>query len=467
MTARTAFTWMILCLVLKPNAFSATTMQKHDDFAADPHWKLFSTRKAPEEWPRVTQSFGYAAGQIGGIISRSTAPASYARIIKPKTLDQHLRATGKFRVTKNLGNSGVLFGWFKESSRGWRTPNSLVFRIDGNGPSFWMFFEYGTQSGFTGGKGCFKGDRYQTTPTKPFSADGAIHTWSLEYNPAGNENRGEITFVLDNLPWTLPLHEGARTDGGIFNRFGILNQQLSGDGVEAWFTDLTLDGERIDLSSDPNWEGRANKTNFTDKIVRPFDNAAWRATSLAGGAAGEIGGVFWRDDPPAFYAAPIGKLSLDNELFAAGRIVMTGAAADSGVYIGWFNAASKTNRSVHDRSITQTNSLAIAIEGPSQVGHYFRAAAWNSAGEGILQLHGPVIGPDSKPRRWSLRYSPQGADGRGLITVTLDAAQTSIALPDRMRQKGAEFDHFGFFNFQPDGHYVQIFIDDLEYSANR
>ena len=82
-----------------------------------------------------------------------------------------------------------------------------------------------------------------------------------------------------------------------------------------------------------------------------------------------------------------------------------------------------------------------------------------------MQNQGPVLPPDSKPRRWSLRYSPKAAAGRGQITITLDSAQTSIDLPHNMRQYGATFDHFGFFNFQPDGHYVEVFIDDLEYSA--
>src|SRR5204862_5096938 len=127
---------------------------------------------------------------------------------------------------------------------------------------------------YTDGKGCFEGDRYQTTPTKPFSADGAVHTWSLECNPTGNDNRGLITFTLDGQPWTLPLHDSDRTDAAMFNRFGIFNQQLSGDGLEAWFADLTLNGERLDLSHDPSWEMRGNRTNFTDKIVRPFNDAA-------------------------------------------------------------------------------------------------------------------------------------------------------------------------------------------------
>lgn len=445
-------------------AFAADIVQKREDFTVDPKWQIFTTRQAPSPWPRVTQNFGWKRGEVGGLISRSTVPASYARVIPAKTLNQPLKASGKFRLTKNFGNSGILFGWFNESSRGWRTPNSLVFRLDGNGPGYWVFFEYGTQHGLTAGKGCFEGERYQTTRTKPFAADGTEHTWSLEYSPT-TDGGGLITFVLDEQPWTIAVDPSHKADGAIFNRFGILAVQLSGDGAEAWFSDLLVDGERIDLSNDPKWESRGARAEFAAPIVRPFNDAKWRPTAQAGGQTGEIGGVFWRDDPPAFYATSCGPLTLEDELFASGRIVLADAATDSGVYFGWFNATSKTNRPARDRTITQTNALVIAIEGPSRIGHYFRAAFWNSAGQGILQSEGPVLPPDGKPRLWSLHYVPTAANGRGEITIILGDETTSVALPDGVRKSGAIFDHFGFLNFQPDGHYVKVFIDDLEFSA--
>jgi hypothetical protein len=462
-----------VCLIA-PTTFAADLIQRRDDFTTNPNWQTFSTRRPPDPWPRVKQDFGWHSGpfpgattpgQIGGLISRSTVHASYARAIPEKNLTQPSRASGKFRIAKNFGNSGILFGWFNETSRGWRTPNSLVFRLDGNGPGFWVFFEYGTRHGLTAGKGCFEGDRYQTTSTKPFPTDGAIHTWQLEYDPGAANDRGLVTLALDGQIWTLPLEPGHKADGASFNRFGILNMQLSGDAAEAWFADLTLDNEAIDLSRDPQWRSAGSHADFRDPIVRPFNDASWQPTSHAGGKPGEIGGVFWRDDPPAFFATPVGKLTLDDELHASGRIIMTAAAADSGVYLGWFNAASKTNRPPRDRTITQTNALAIAIEGPSRIGHYFRAAAWNAAGQGILQDEGPVIQPDNQLRTFSLDYSPNAAAGRGQITVTLDADKISITLPEHMRQNSATFDHFGFFNFQPDGHYVKIFLDDLEFTS--
>jgi hypothetical protein len=90
MKMRTNFACMFLIIAFVTESFSAATIQKREDFSADPHWESFSTRKTPAEWPRVVQSFGWssnqfpnttASGQIGGLISRSTIPASYARVI--------------------------------------------------------------------------------------------------------------------------------------------------------------------------------------------------------------------------------------------------------------------------------------------------------------------------------------------------------------------------------------------------
>jgi len=114
----------------------------------------------PSPAPSTRQDFGHRAsnraggkepGEIGGRIQRSATPASYAKVIPERTLDARLTASGKFAVRSNDGGSGMLFGWFHDTSRGWRTPNSLAFRIDGNGGKYWVFFEYGTRNWLTGG----------------------------------------------------------------------------------------------------------------------------------------------------------------------------------------------------------------------------------------------------------------------------------------------------------------------------
>jgi hypothetical protein len=442
---------------------------RREDFSTDPFWESYRSRLLPNPLPITRQDFGWrnvqqadgAHNEIGGWIQRSLTPAWFAKIIPRRTLDDKLSASGKFAVSRDDSSSGTLFGWFNETSRGWRTPNSLVFRLDGNGGKYWVFYEYGTRHWLTGGEGCFEGDRYQTTPTKPFPANGTAHTWSLSYDPAEAGGRGLIRFVLDGKTYTHALAPGHRADGAEFNRFGVFNVQNTGSGMEVSFYDLHLDGQPIDLSNRPDWEARGNKVEFPDRHMRPFHDFGWLSTSKAGGKAGEIGGIIWRDEVPAFYAAKVGPLHLEQELFASGKIAFNGAGSDSGVYLGWFDSRSKTNKSLPDLKEPQANLLAILLEGPSRIGHYLRAAYSNARGHGIFQDSGPIIRPDGRVHQWSVRYSPQS----GQITVQLDADTRVLAMKPEHRQEGATFDRFGLFNLQEGGHFVDVALDDVTYTV--
>ncbi len=443
--------------------------QRFEDFTSDPHWESYRSRLLPDPLPITRQDFGWrdtvhadgTRGAIGGWIQRSLTPASFAKVIAIRTLNDRLSASGKFAVTRDEGSSGTLFGWFHETSRGWRTPNSLVFRLDGNGGKYWVFYEYGTRRWLTGGGGCFEGDRYQTTPTRPFPADGTTHTWSLEYDPNGAPGNGLITFVLDGKGYTQALAPDHKVDGAEFNRFGVFNVQTTGSGMDVSFRDLKLDGRPLDLSSDPGWEARGNKVEFRDRHMRPFHDFGWLATSKAGGNPGEIGGIIWRDEQPAYYAGKAGPLSLEDELVASGRIAFNGAGSDSGVYLGWFNSMSRTNKMASDHQQPQTNILAVLLEGPSRIGHYFRPAYATGGGSGAIQETGPIVRPDGRVHQWSIRYLPRA----GQITVQLDGETSTLAVSPEHRRQGASFDRFGLFNCQVGGHFVDLALDDLTYTS--
>ena len=452
-----------------PGALAQDPSRCCEDFTTDPQWESYRSRLLPNPLPVTRQDFGWrdtphpdgTRGEIGGWIQRSLRPAWFARTIPTRTLNERLSASGSFAVTRDEGASGVLFGWFHETSRGWRTPNSLVFRLDGNGGKYWVFYEYGTRHWLTGGGGCFEGNRYQTTSTRPFPADGTTHAWSLDYDPAGADGNGLITFLLDGKTHTLALAPGHKADGAEFNRFGVFNLQNTGSGMEAWFRGLKLAGQPLDLGGAAGWEGRGNNAQFEDRHMRPFHDFGWMATARAGGKSGEIGGVIWRDEQPAYYAGKVGPLTLADELFASGRIAFHGAGSDSGVYLGWFNSMSKTNKTTSDHQEPQTNVLAVLLEGPSIVGHYFRAAYRTARGDGVIQETGPIIRPDARVHRWSIHYAPQS----GQITVQLDGDRRTLALSPEHLKRGAFFDRFGLFNLQVGGHFVDIALDDLTYTV--
>ena len=453
------------------NARSDDSSVRFEDFTIDPHWESYRSKLLPKNVPVIRQDFGLTTFQgnpaIGGRVQRSLISAWFAKVIPARTFSDKLSASGRFSVTNDDGGSGLLFGWFNDTSRGWRTPNSLVFRIDGNGGRYWIFYEYGTRHWLTGGGGCFEGDRYQTTKTRPFSADGTAHTWSLNYDPQGNNREGLITLLLDGKTYRQPLLPGHKEDGAEFNRFGIFNLQTTGGALDAYFTDLVLDGAKVDLSNIEGWDAHGNKTQFEDRHLRPFHDFGWIPNNKAGRKPGELGGVIWRDEAPAYYANQVGPFSLEHELIASGTISFNAAGSDSGAYLGWFDSRSKTNKISSDHEQPQKNFLAILIEGPSRIGHYFRAHYQTATGEGQMKDGGPVIRPDGIVHQWSIHYLPQGANGTGEIEIRLDDKIETLALKPEHRKQGANFDRFGLFNLQVGGHFVDIAVDDLSYTAGQ
>jgi hypothetical protein len=460
--------WMALAVAFGSQTMAQDLSRRFDDFTSEPQWESYRSRLLPNPLPITRQDFGWrdtlqadgTRGEIGGWIQRALTPASFLKVIPTRTLNDRLSASGQFVVTRDDSSSGTLFGWFHETSRGWRTPNSLVFRIDGNGGKYWVFYEYGTRHWLTGGGGCFEGDRYQTTLTRPFKTDGTTHTWSLDYEPAGANGNGLMTFVLDGKIYSLPLAAGHKADGGEFNRFGMMNVQTTGSGMEVRFRDLKLGGQPFDLSSDTGWEARGNKVEFNDRHMRPFHDFGWMATGQAGGKLGEMGGIIWRDEKPAYYATKIGPLTFEDELFASGRIAFNGAGSDSGVYLGWFNSNAKTNKATSDHVQPQAGILAVLLEGPSRIGHYFRPAYATAKGEGRIQDAGPIIRPDARVHQWSIHYRPNS----GNIEVRLDDEMTTMSVSAQHRKQGATFDRFGLFNMQVGGHFVDIALDELTYT---
>lgn len=461
----------ILGFILVP-AESALSRDRTNDFSTDPQWDAKNNRIDPGNAPTVTQDFGYSMtnhcggekpGETGGTVQRSLTHASYAKVIPVRTLNDPLKASGKFCVTHAEGGSNVLFGWFNKDSRGWRTPNSLVMRLDGNGGKYWVFFEYGTQGYQTGGGSCFEGEAYQKTKTPPERADGTVHTWSLGYDPNAAGGQGEITFFLDDRKYVYSLPPGHKEDGAVFDRFGIMNAQTTGDKLTAWFDDLVLEGVKEDFSKDPGWEENGNRAKFVDRAVRPYHDFGFSQTKYAGGQPGETGGIIWRADEKkpeqsGYYADRVGPLGMDQPLHAGGRVAMTKAGADSAVLIGWFN--SETHIGTPPK-----NFAGIVVEGPSRIGHYFRPAYSNSNGDSAIQPEGPVIRPNSESHTWTLDYDPNGGGGNGKITVTLDSKSVSIELKPGVKKAGAVFDRFGMLSWQSGGHHVEIYLDDINYTA--
>ena len=154
----------VITILVSLGPLSAGLVQAQ--FGEPSGWESFRSRLRPENLSPITHNFGWSAtrraggeasGEIGGRIQRALKRCRYAMYLaETLTLDKAISAQGTLAVTDDEGSSGALIGFFDESSEGWRTPNSLAFRVDGNGGNYWLFFEYGTRNGKTGGMGVFE-----------------------------------------------------------------------------------------------------------------------------------------------------------------------------------------------------------------------------------------------------------------------------------------------------------------------
>jgi hypothetical protein len=427
----------------------------------------------------TTSHAGSGAGEMGGFVTPAAEPAYYARRIPRKTFQDRLAASGKL-VCRGPEFHALIAFFNADTINEWRTPNSVALRILGRGDVFYAFVEYATSrwraggdnpGGFatvsdaSSGKGQLRG----------FRTGGTVHTWSLEYDPAGNQGGGAVTVKLDGETAVCHLDPGHQADGAVFNRFGLLNIIKSVDGGgELWLDDVTVLGESEKFDRDPGWEGRDNRRTFVTTNIRPRFDFGYSPTRHAGGAAaGEIGGLVFRGDcrmPErlAFYGDRLGDLSLERPLRAAGRVCLRRGVSDSTTLIGFFHSGESMKVNSSQSSHVPRSFLGVSVEGPSAEGFYFQPA-YNAGGGsgGSPDRRPPYILPDGAAHAWTLAYSPAAAEGRGRITVTLDGQEVSLDLKAGEKEGGARFDRFGIVTTWIDGNGQEIFFDDLSYTAGQ
>src|SRR6266516_4667195 len=209
-------------------------------------------RAADPATRQIVQNFGFSssstnasgpAGEIGGFITPAGEPAFYGKIVTPTSLNDPLSASGILNVPEGGGHT--LIGFFNTNTvNEWRTPNTIALRIYGRGAYFLAYLEYGTGLWRAGGTS-FGGEA--AIPT-----GAADYPFSLTYDPNGAGRQGTVTATISSYSTVMTLDSGHKADGGIFNRFGILNVMKSADDPgQVWLDNVTINGEPHKFDSDP------------------------------------------------------------------------------------------------------------------------------------------------------------------------------------------------------------------------
>jgi hypothetical protein len=471
---------------------------KAESFDRDPGWEGHNNRVVPGRVPTVTQDFGYsktnvagrAGGELGGSVTRASEPAYYADRIGPVTLDEKLSASGTFALTKTTAGGGVFFGFFRaeQPGGGGRPTGSLGLDLDCERGGARLAVRLITGRNQSCGTFVTPFIPGQFRPT-PIRNDGTRYRWTLDYDPQGAGGRGQFRFTIhgdapkpgeftsadipenhkaearrrfpDVTAFTVDLPEGYRQQGTTFDHFGLMNMMKPGGRMSVYFDDLQYLGRTQDFSQDPKWDASGNRATYQAKDVSGAHDFGFSPTNHAGGAAGEVGGTFWRSGKYGYYADRVGPLTLDDRLEASGKVVLRSGGPDSDMFLGWFNGANK------DHPPTEAGHfLGVHVGGPTRVGHYFHPSLATAKGARAQAPAGPVLTP-GKLYEWSLVYDPAAEGGNGAATVTLGGESVTLPLKKGVKAQGARFDRFGLFTSDIGGQIVRIYLDDLKYTSAR
>jgi hypothetical protein len=480
-------TGCLLASILGCIAAGPGPTQRTERFDSDPHWEAVNNRPSPAIARTVRQDFGYslshnaggAAGEAGGFVTPAAEPAYYAKRIAPRTFQDAFGASGLLSCPGP--KTHVLLGFFNSGTLNeWRTPSSIVIRLQGRGDHFYAYVEYATQKWRAGGDspGGFATVRDPATgrsQLKGFPGGNAVYRWSLRYDPAANQGGGAIYVTLGDQSAVCNLDAGHKADGAVFNRFGLLNVIKSvDDGGEVWIDDVAVDGAREDFARDPGWQSFQSRRSYRTTNVRPHGDFGYSPTAHAGGRAGEMGGLVFRGDcrypgAMASYADRLQDLTLLKPLTASGRVSMLRGVSDSTTLVGFFHSRDSMTVNASQRFALPRSFLGAAIEGPSREGFLFYPA-YRVRGDAQGYATGddlPHILPNGASHLWTLRYTPGEAGAAGHIIVTLDGRSAQVAVPAADGLAATHFDRFGIVTTWIDGNGQRVYFDDLTYTARQ
>jgi hypothetical protein len=271
------------------------------------------------------------------------------------------------------------------------------------------------------------------------------------------------------------INKSIRDEGLVLDRLGIFNFQLPGDDNEFYLADLVVNGKKIDLSSDPGWEGKNNTLEFVETDFHGKHDYGYSKTNHAGQSPGEIGGTFWRTEPNdpihGYYADDVGTLTMDDPISFSGTIAFLKGGTDAGMFFGYFNAKNKMieidKSKGGEAGAPLPSIMGFGIDGPTRIGYYYSSQLTPKDRARTSYGQGPVFVPDGKRHPFTFSYDPSASNGSGQIRFTLDGKEYVHNIDKEQRQSGFSVDRFGLMNVRRGGKYVEIYIDDISYTARR
>jgi hypothetical protein len=208
---------------------------------ADPGWDGTGNRETYPEVDRVgahdfgysreTQFAGGSRGEVGGKFWRGGNYGYYADRIGLLTLTNRLEASGKVVLLVGAPDSDMFLGWFNSASKEESPAESGNFLgVHVGGPTrVGHYF----QPCFVTAKGTRGGPK-----TGPVLVPSKTYDWRLVYDPEGSQGKGSIKVDLGGESITFDLRPGQKSQGAVFDRFGLFTSRTGGQMVKIYLDDL-------------------------------------------------------------------------------------------------------------------------------------------------------------------------------------------------------------------------------------
>ncbi|MCA9433315.1 MAG: hypothetical protein KC940_22545, partial [Candidatus Omnitrophica bacterium] len=293
------------------------------------------------------------------------------------------------------------------------------------------------------------------------------HRWWKRPHP--EDSHGRITLAVDDeTPYVFWMDETVRNAPTEMTHFGLFNIHRYGEWMEVYLGDLTVNGERIELNQDPKWEGKNNRVQYTETSFQSMSDYGYCQTNWAGESPGEVGGLFWRTEPQdpnfSYYGADVGELTLDDPISFSGSIYFLNGMSDAAAYFGYFNSKDQIQSLSKGGDKTMENRMGLQFADASSIGYRLRPTLNTSQGD-RAENAGPIFTPNKERHRFTFEYDPKANNGVGAAVMTLDGESYPFDLTPRQREEGAVFDRFGFANVRGGGNSVEVYFDDVGYTA--
>jgi hypothetical protein len=159
-----------------------------------------------------------------------------------------------------------------------------------------------------------------------------------------------------------------------------------------------------------------------------------------------VGGFIMPAAEPAFYAKRIPTRTFGDVLTASGTLMVEKGAGHA--LVGFFN-----DRTLNEWRTPNTIALRINQRGDTFHCHLEYCTSKWRASAGIIGRYDQERDrmqakeqPGGKVYAWTLRYDPYGANGRGLVTATVNGDVALCELSPGHQADGGEFNRFGVVN---------------------